>query len=193
MKKNRFTIKTKEMTISPMDESDIWEGDWSISVRYEEGFREIGRASFKGDKLLGCIPISMNIEEAYRNKGYATEAFKLMTDFAFGYKNIYELSADIDSDNDACIVAVEKAGFVRRKKEGKLETYSIIKPHTVWLGLYLYIGLIAGLVIGIVINMMWTGLILGLIIGIFIGAGMDYRAKKDRESVTGSKDGKNLR
>lgn len=189
MKKNRFTIKTKEMIIEPVDESDVWEGEWNIILRADKPVT-IGTASFAGEKMLGAVPVSINLEEKYRNQGYGTLAFKLLVDFAFGYKNIYEVYAVAFADNDACISALEKAGFVRREKNGKTETYSIYKPKTVWLGIYIYIGLIAGLVIGIVINMPWVGLIIGLIIGFILGAILDSDENKKREEALGTRDNK---
>jgi len=184
--RSRFTIKTKEMIIEPLDESNVWEGEWVIKI-IRDKIIEIGKATFAGEKALGTIPLRVDLLEEYQNKGYGTLAFKLLVEFAFGYKNIYEVEAYTVSDNDKCVNALEKAGFVRRKKEGKNETYSVIKPNTTWLGLYIYIGLLAGLVIGIVINIMWAGLVIGLVIGLLIGAIMDGNAKKERERVTGRK------
>jgi len=187
-KRSRFTIKTKEIVIEPLDESDIWEGEWTITIFADNKPVNIGKASFAGEKLLGAVPIKLELEEKYQNKGYGTRVFQLMTEFAFGFKNIYEVKADTSSDNERCVYALEKAGFVRRKKEGREEQYSIIKQQTSWLALYLYIGFIAGILIGIVINIMWAGLVIGLVIGLFIGSMMDVEARKSREKITGSKN-----
>lgn len=184
---SRFTIKTKEMIIEPVDEGNIWEGDWTITLREDKPV-QIGTASFAGDKLLGAVPICVTLSEQYRNRDYGTEVYKLMVEFAFGFKNIYEVTAVTDSDNDKCVHALEKAGFVRRKKEGKTETYSVIKPNSTWMGLYLYIGIIAGLVLGIVVGTLWVGMVIGVVLGVMIGAVMDTGAKKEREKVTGRKD-----
>ena len=186
-KNKRHTIKTKEMIIEPVNDSNIWEGDWNISIKLEE-WTQIGKASFAGPKLLGAVPLEITIDEQYRNKGYGTKAFKLLVEFAFGFKNIYEVKSVANSDNDSCIYALEKSGFVRRSKEGKVETYSVIKPQSTWMGLYIYIGIIIGLVIGIVVNSMWIGMVIGLVIGFVIGAALDSEEKKERERVTGSKE-----
>lgn len=185
-KTGRYTIKTKDIIIKPRSEGDIWEGIFDISVKEEDKFVNIGTATFSGEKILGAVPLSVNLDEEYRNKGYGTRVYKLMTDFAFGFKNIYEVVAVTDSDNDKCVYALEKAGFIRRKKEGKVETYSITKPKSVWLGLYVYIGIILGLIIGIVIGILWVGMVIGLFIGIAIGMAMDSRENKERQKITGS-------
>lgn len=180
------TIKTKEMIIEPVDDDNIWDGEWTISIK-DEKWIQIGTASFEGPKSLGTIPIRLALGKQYQNKGYGTKAYKLLVDFAFGFKNIYEVQAVTEADNDKCVYALEKSGFVRRSKEGKKETYSIIKPASTWMGLYLYIGIIIGLTIGIVVNAMWIGMVIGLAIGFVIGTVLDNEEKKERERVTGSK------
>lgn len=184
--RKNHTIKTKEMIIEPVNDNDIWEGEWNISIKGEE-WVQIGTASFAGEKVNGTVPVEITITDSYRNKGYGTMAYKLLVDFAFGFRNIYEVKAVTESDNDKCVYALEKAGFVRRNKEGRIETYSIIKPPTTWMGLYIYIGIIIGLVIGIVVSSMWIGMVIGLAIGFIIGTALDNEEKKERERITGSK------
>lgn len=187
-KKSRYTIKTKNMIIEPDDMENVWEGDWTISIVDEMKKQiPIGKATFAGVKEYGTVPVRVELDEEYRNKKYGTEAFKLLVDFAFGFRNIYEVKAESDVDNDKCRYALEKAGFVYRSKSGQTETLSIIKPKTVWLGLYVYIGVICGLVIGIVIASSWAGLVIGVIIGMLLGGIMDTAAKKEREKVVGHK------
>jgi len=187
-KRSRYTIITKNMVIEPDDKENVWEGDWTISI-FDEMKKQIpiGKASFAGVKEYGTIPVRVELDEEYRNRKYGTEAFKLLVDFAFGFKNIYEVKAETDYENDKCRYALEKAGFVHRSKEGHIETLSIIKPRTTWLGLYLYIGVVCGLVIGIVVANSWVGLAIGIVIGLFLGSIMDTAAKKEREKVVGHK------
>lgn len=187
-KKSRYSIVTKSMVIDPVDESNIWEGDWTITV-FDDMKKpiQIGTATFAGNKEYGTVPVSITLDEEYRNKKYGTEAFKLLVDFAFGFRNIYEVQAVTERENDKCRYALEKAGFVYRSKEGAMETLSVKKPKSTWMGLYVYIGLLCGLVIGIVISSNWVGLVIGLVIGLFVGGIMDSAAKKEREKVVGHK------
>lgn len=185
-KKSSYTIKTTEMLIAPMDDNDIWEGEWIITLRDSQ--IPIGKATFKGPKALGAVPLTVELEERYQNKGYGTEVFKALVRFAFGYKNIYEITAKTDRDNDKCIYALEKAGFVYRKVEDHTEDYSIIKPKSAWLGLYLYIGLLIGLALVLVFGGSWVGLIIGLVLGITGGLVMENKEKRDRERVLGRKE-----
>lgn len=183
----KYSIKTKEMLIEPVDENNIWEGDWNITYRpKDEKPVIIGTANFAGEKMLGTVPISVTLQEDYRNKGLGTEVYKLMTGFAFGFSNIYEVKAVTEEENDKCRYALEKAGFVHRSTEHHQETLSITKPKSAWLALYVYIGFLVGLVLGIVINSVWVGLVIGLVIGLFLGSIMDNNEKKKRTKVTGN-------
>jgi len=185
--KNRYTIKTKELRIEPVNPENIWEDDWTVTLLGEKE-TVIGHASFAGDKERGTIPLWVELESEYVNKGYGTRVFKLMTDFAFNCKNIYEITAITDIDNDKCIYALEKAGFVYRKKEGRNEEYSISKPKSTWLGLYLYLGLLVGMVLVIVLGGSWAGLVIGLVIGAMFGLGMDNQERKKRADIVGKKE-----
>lgn len=181
-----YTIKTKEMIIEPVNQEDIWEGLWTITVRGDEPFK-IGTASFAGEKMSGTVPLRVDLDEEFRNKKYGTEVFKLMVDFAFGFSNIYEVSAVTELENDKCRHALERAGFVHRSASHGIEYFSITKPKSSWLALYLYIGLLVGLALGIMLSSIWVGLVIGLVIGLAFGMSMDNVAKKQREKITGLK------
>lgn len=185
----KYTIKTKEIIIEPKDSENIWEGEWTITVipgKHEEPC-VIGTASFAGEKLHGTVPLKVEIMKEYRNQHYGTRVFKLMVDFAFGFKNIYEVSAVTSVDNDGCRHALERAGFVHRNTEHHMETLSVTKPKSSWLGLYLYIGIICGLILGVVFANVWVGLIIGIILGLAVGAKLDSDATHERRAVTGEK------
>ena len=181
-----YVIKTKEFLIEPVNPEDIWEGLWSITLRGDEPVK-IGTATFAGEKIAGTVPIRVDLDEDYRNKKYGTEVFKLMVDFAFGFSNIYEVSAQTELENDKCRYALEKAGFVHRSASHGVEYFSITKPKSSWLALYLYLGLLVGLALGILISSIWVGLVIGLVIGLAFGMSMDNVVKKQREKVTGQK------
>lgn len=184
----KYTIKTREYIIEPIDEENIWEGDWAITFKpKDEDPVKIGRATFAGEKMLGAIPIYVELDKEYQNKKHGTEVFKLLIGFAFGFGNIYEIKAETEVENDKARYALEKAGFVHRSTSHGIESFSITKPKTAWLGLYAYIGVLAGLALGIVVGSTWVGLIIGIVIGLGFGTSMDAAARKKREEVTGQK------
>lgn len=187
MMKNDFCLKSDTVTITPSNMENLWESDWIIAFRKGEK-EQIGTASFAGEKLLGTVPLSVELMPRYRNRGLGTEIIRMMVNWAFLHKNIFEVVSKVEHENDKGVNALQKAGFVFRGNEGKVETYSIIKRKTAWTGVYAVIGIFVGLILGIVINSVWLGFVIGLIASLSVGAIMDNNALKYRESVTGKSE-----
>lgn len=188
MKKNDFWLKSDIITITPSNVEDLWESDWIIAFRKGEK-EQIGTASFSGEKLLGTVPLQVELAPKYRNRGLGTEVIKMMVNWAFLHRNVYEVISWVEHENDKGVNAVQKAGFVFRGNEGNVETYSIVKQKTVWTGVYLVVGIVVGMILGIVLNNVWLGFALGMVFSLCMGVIMDSNARKSRESVTG-KSGK---
>ncbi len=184
MSKKSFYLKSEILTITPSNEEDLWESDWIIAFRKGEK-EQIGTASFAGEKLLGAIPLKVELAQKYRNRGLGTEVIKMMVNWAFLHKNIYEVVSRVEHENDKGVNALQKAGFVFRGKEGNVETYSIVKEKTAWTGIYVAVGIIMGLILGLVFNNAWLGFAIGFISCLCMGKILDYNALKYRESVTG--------
>ncbi|MCM1117945.1 MAG: GNAT family N-acetyltransferase [bacterium] len=184
MKKNNFWLKSDTITITPSNEEDLWESDWIVAFRKGEK-EQIGTASFAGEKLLGAIPLKVELAQRYRNRGLGTEVIKMMVNWAFLHRNIYEVISHVEHENDKGVNALQKAGFVFRGKEGNVETYSIVKAKTVWTGVYVVVGIIVGMILGIVLNNVWLGFAIGLVFCLCMGVIKDSNTQKYRESVTG--------
>lgn len=190
MKKSKYELKSGKIIVRPTNESDLWSSPWDILLN-DRDYNElpvIGYISFEGEKERGTIPISIEIfDKDNRNKGYGTEAIRLMTDWAFLHKNIFEITAVSEHENSGYIMALQKAGYVMREATREIEHYSIVREATTWTGLYLMIGIVVGLALGFVFGNGWVGLISGLLVCLAIGASMDLKEKTYRESVIGRK------
>lgn len=187
MMKNNFCLKSDTVTITPSDMDNLWESDWIIAFRKGEK-EQIGTASFAGEKLLGAVPLNVELMTKYRNRGLGTEIIRMMVNWAFLHKNVFEVVSKVEHENDKGVNALQKAGFVFRSNEGKVETYSVIKGKTVWTGAYVVVGIIVGMIFGIVINSVWLGFAIGFSASLCIGAIMDNNALKYRQSVTGKSE-----
>jgi RimJ/RimL family protein N-acetyltransferase len=78
------------------------------------GFGRLGLGGVQAAKLGYAIKAS-----EWR-KGYATEAARLLLDFAFGPLALHRVSAAIGPDNDASIALVKRLGFTY---EGRLRDH----------------------------------------------------------------------
>ena len=186
--KRKYDYKSGNMLIRPTDEENIWECDWDIFLITDEMTR-IGKLSFAGKKERGTIPISIELIPLYRGRGNGSNALKMAREWAFIHRDIYEVEAFVDRDNEACISALIKANFIYRSnpsiEKGDLERYSVVKPKSTWLGLYIIIGVVAGVILGLVIDIPWAGMAGGLGAAIALGSFMDSKEKKHRLEVTG--------
>lgn len=187
MKEQKIARKTQRLLIRPQNEGKPWNKAWDILLRKDEETK-IGTVSFEGKKEYGTVPIYMELEEAYRNQGYGTEALKEMVRWAFGFAKVYEIEAVTPHANDKCVHALKKAGFIRRGEESAIETYSIKKPKTEWTGLYVLLGIPIGLTLSIVIGSPAFGFLLGMFGSTLIGVILDSNAAKERDAVTAGKE-----
>lgn len=188
MAKSKNLLKGDKIYIVPTNDANLWEEPWDIHII--DGEKEkIGQISFAGEKDAGTVPISIEIPDIhYRNRGFGTQALRLMTEWAFYHRNVFEIKTTADHENSAFIAALQKAGFVYRDGTRYIENYSIIKPKTAWTGIYLIIGIVAGLILGFVFNNGWAGLGVGVFVAIIVGGSMDFKEKSYRESITHKKD-----
>lgn len=185
MEKGKYCVSSPKITIKAVDENDPWNADWEIFLNKEDV--KIGKLNFAGEKALGTVPLYMELEKQYRNKGYGTEAAIMIVDWLFHFPNVYEVSCEVDRENDKGVKALRKAGFVNRDGEGggRMVHYSITKQKTSWTGLYLFLGIAIGLVLGIILQHAIAGMIAGVVIGVSIGLSLDVKANKAREKITG--------
>ena len=180
-------LRSQQITIVPSDENDLWNADWIISFTKGDQ-KQIGKATFAGEKARGTVPLYVELEEEYRDQDYGTEAIRMLVNWAFRHPNLYEVTAEAEHENDKAVKALEKAGFVLRSQDRHTEQYSIVKGKSNWLGLYLVIGICLGLLLGIVLSAPRLGFGIGLIASLITGTVMDNGEKRKREQVTGKKD-----
>lgn len=187
MRNSSFCLKTDTLTITPSNMDDMWESDWIIAFRNGEK-EQLGTATFAGVKRLGTVPLYVELRQEYRNRGLGTEIIRMLVNWAFLHKNIFEVVSRAEHENDKGINALEKAGFVYRGSEGEVETYSIVKAKTTWTGVYVIVGVLNGMLLGVVFNNLWLGFLVGIVVSLCIGEIMDNKALKYRESITGKSE-----
>ena len=85
-----------------------WYAIWMIELK--DG-THIGKLCFKGLSADGIAEIGYGISEEYQNKGYATEAVKVVLEWAFSRPEVTAVEAETDPDNTASKRVLEKCGF----------------------------------------------------------------------------------
>ncbi|MCR5501793.1 MAG: GNAT family N-acetyltransferase [Lachnospiraceae bacterium] len=170
----RFPLVSDRLLLQPGEEKDIWKTKWTIRLK-EDDKKSIGTMQFEGSAELGEVTVFVELLPEYRNQGYGSEIFYYMSEFVFRFRGIREILACCDHENDSCIHALDKAGFVFREHKDRKDYYSKKRPKTVWTGFYVFIGIFAGFLIGIVLSNLWLGTALGVLTGVVLGILMDRK------------------
>ena len=93
-----------------------WYAIWMIELK--DG-THIGELCFKGLDLNGVVEIGYGITEQYQEHGYATEAVKAISAWAFQEPTVTAIEAEIEDKNIASRKVLEKCGFIFTGKNGK--------------------------------------------------------------------------
>lgn len=114
--------------MSPEDRAQV-SPEWLASLRassdedpWTHGFvildrttgKAIGSCAFKGPPdSSGAVEIAYETNEAHRGRGYATEAARALTDFAFEHANVRIVRAHTLPEDNASTRVLTKCGFNR--------------------------------------------------------------------------------
>lgn len=159
---------------------------WDITLILKDRKEiSIGKVFFHGVHINGSVEMSLYFHEDFRNKGFGARVIKMITDWAFNQKDIYEIHAYMDDQNSSAQKAFAKAGFVYREAERHIEHYSMTKDPTSWRGLYLILGLWVGCIIAVLFDNLYVGIPVGLFLGFSTGVLLDGNELKHREEIEG--------
>ena len=188
-KKSTFELKGDKVIITPKDPTKPFECEWDIILK-DPDRPVIGKLSFEGEKMLGRVPLQIEIFETQnRNRGFGTEAIKMIKEWTLYHKDIYEVTAEVLHENDSAVIAFEKAGFVFRDGTREIEHYSATRQKSSWLGLYAVIGIIIGLLLVILVpSYPFFTFSASMIVCLAAGLGMDARENAHQRKVTGQKE-----
>ena len=93
-----------------------WYAIWMIELK--DG-THIGELCFKGLNLTGIVEIGYGIIGKYQEHGYATEAVKAISNWAFQEPKVIAIEAETDDNNIASKKVLEKCGFIFIGQKGK--------------------------------------------------------------------------
>ena len=164
------------------EEHRLWYTAWTMLLRKDRSV-SVGDICFKGPANVHEAELGYGVEEAYRLRGYATEATEAMRDWAFGQdESLYLVTAEAEETNAASLRVLEKAAFKPlgiRGEEGP--RFYTPRPKPSWMSVYLCLGLSVGLSLGSTIfDSTSLGMCFGMGIGMTIGSALDRKEKEKR-------------
>lgn len=86
-----------------------WYAIWMIELK---NGTHIGELCFKGLTPDGIAEIGYGINDEYQRQGYASEAVKAVSEWAFQQPDVTAIEAETDDENIASKRVLEKCGFV---------------------------------------------------------------------------------
>ena len=93
-----------------------WYAMWQIELK--DG-THIGELCFKGLNNDGVAEIGYGIQEAHQRHGYATEAVKAVLGWAFSFKEVTAIEAEVTIENIASQKVLAKCGFIANGQVGE--------------------------------------------------------------------------
>ena len=97
-------------------ESRPWYGAWFIEDTDGE---RVGELCFKGLSPGGMTEIGYGILPEFQGRGYATEAVKTVTQWAFSQPDVRCITAETEANNAASQKVLAKAGFTATGEYGE--------------------------------------------------------------------------
>lgn len=205
-------LKTKRLLLSPMSEAELterisalendllrsaylemrrcvvafpdqalWHTSWRMTLR--ETKQTIGFLGFHGTPADKTVELGYDVAEEYRGNGFAAEATKALSDWAFLQEGVYFIRAMTGEKNEDSNRILEKLRFYRIESpiEGKAY-WELERPASAWMPIYMCIGLGAGLALGSTFYGSQTlGMIIGLGAGLALGASLDTKDRVARK------------
>lgn len=185
-----YAIKAGDVVLTPDKEAEeyktVWDVVWNINERRDEK-RFVGKLWFSGEPERGTVELNFDIEPRFKDREYTRDVLRAIVEWVFLKKDLYEIKTTVSTEDDGKIEVLERSGFVFRMGNKEFEHYSIVKPPTTWMGLYIIIGIVAGLALGIMLNSIIAGVAVGILVGVVMGAILDGKSNMDRRQVTGEK------
>lgn len=166
----------------------LWYTEWRVDLR--ETGEPVGGLGFKGPATNGEVEIGYGIDEAHRGKGYATEAAKVLVEWALSQEPVYFVTAETTPDNAASKRVLEKLGFSPTGTNGEEgPRFEKERPATSWMSVYLCLGMSVGLALGTANDNTGIGMSLGMCLGVALGASLDSADKKRRAAIYAARTG----
>lgn len=94
----------------------------------------VGNCGFKGPPKNECAEIGYEVASKYRNKGFATEMVKLLSDIGFQNNQIKKIIAHTIAKENASTKVLKKCGFrfvdeVKDENDGSLYKWELINKN----------------------------------------------------------------
>ena len=164
----------------------LWHTAWRMTPK--DTGETLGDLGFHGMPVDKTEEIGYGVLEQHRNKGYATEAVHALADWAFTQQGVYFARAITDEGNTASERVLEKVRFKKlpldpaaAALEDGQTLWELEKPATMWMMIFMCIGMGSGGAIGSASDNYSMGMVIGMSIGLALGSVLDSQDRAQRK------------
>lgn len=162
-------------------ENRIWYAPWEMTLKDSQ--ERIGEIGFKGPVKEHSVEVGYGILKEHEGNGYASEALKAMTQWAFGQKDVVFVEAETAEDNAASKRVLEKCGFAPDGTGEEGPRFVLESPLTNWSNIYMLFGIAIGMSIGQMHGQLLWGMAIGISLGVLAGMALNSTEKKKRDAL----------
>ncbi|MPM64697.1 hypothetical protein SDC9_111585 [bioreactor metagenome] len=123
--------------------------------------------------------LSFQIEDAYQNSEYSTQALKKFCEWAFS-QNTNFIQVSVPAEDETKKSMLLKSDFILTEEQADQLIYELERPKSFWTSIYMCMGLSLGLCFGSSFDNIAIGMCIGLSIGLAVGTALDASDKKNR-------------
>ena len=162
-------------------ENRIWYAPWKMILKDSQ--EHVGEIGFKGPVKEHSVEVGYGVMPEHEGNGYASEAFKAMTQWAFGQKDVVFVEAEIAADNAASRQVLKKCGFAPDGTGEEGSRFVLESPLTNWSTIYMLFGIAIGMSIGQMHGQLLWGMAIGISLGVLVGMALNSTEKKKRDAL----------
>ena len=163
-------------------ENRIWYAPWKMVLTDNQ--ESVGDLCFKGPVKNHAVEIGYGVLSEHESNGYASEAVRAMTQWAFRQKDVVFVEAETAPDNKASQRVLKKCGFVPDGTTGEEGPRFVLESSlTNWSIVYILFGMSIGMAIGHFHDQIILGMAIGMSLGVLFGIPFNNSEKKKREAL----------
>lgn len=170
----------------------LWHTAWRMTLK--DTGEMLGDLCFHGVPIDKTVEIGYGVLEQHCGKGYATEAARALIDWAFTQTDVYFVRAITDAGNEASEHLLEKLKFKKcplapaaADLEDGQTLWELERPATMWIAIFMCIGMGCGGAIGSASDNYSMGMVLGMSFGLAIGSILDAQDRNQRKRAQDAK------
>lgn len=180
MKNKDIFICTKHLKMVPRSQEHPLDCIWDIFLCDNSANTTIGELLLRPSNRKWATILEYELDERYDTK-YHSEVLKGVSKFIFMSDDNLAIKIIVENENGKAIAALKKNHAECTVQREDNSVYVLEKPDSMWMFLYLCVGVFVGFIFGSVKGNALMGVCIGMCFGVGVGMLFDRLDKKNRD------------